>query len=126
MDRTEERRSEKRLQYKWPVWFAEDLGRTLSQGLMLDISSGGMAFSCNADEHCPHPDQQITTQFSIPRFGDEDSCDMTSFKRTGRVRQVDNISSSTRRVAVKFDQPLSFKPSKLAAVNQMLSEGSQP
>jgi len=53
MDQTEERRREQRLRYQWPVWFAEDFTKTVSQGLMVDVSSGGMAFTCNADQSCP-------------------------------------------------------------------------
>lgn len=119
-----ERRTEERLCYQWPIWFAEDFGKTLSQGLMLDVSSGGMAFSCNADENCPEVDSEITTQFSIPRFGTDDSSDMTSFTRVGTVRRVDEISSSLRRIAIQFEKPLSFKPSKLAAINQALNQSS--
>ncbi len=47
-----ERRREARLQYSWPVWFAEDFDDILTQGQMVDVSSGGAAFTCYADK-CP-------------------------------------------------------------------------
>ena len=40
MENTLERRREKRLRYNWPVWFAEDFNAVLSQGQMVDVSSG--------------------------------------------------------------------------------------
>ena len=36
MEQSEERRREQRLRYHWPVWFAEDFNRTLTQGQMVD------------------------------------------------------------------------------------------
>ena len=114
MEQTIERRKEQRLRYHWPIWFAEDFGEVLSQGQMVDISSGGAAFTCTADENCPYPGQQITARFSIPRFGLAESFDMASFTRTGRICRVDDVNRFLRRVAVQFAQPLSFKPGEQA------------
>lgn len=110
MDNKSERRKEKRLRYHWPVWFAEDFNEILSQGQMVDISSGGAAFTCHADESCPHPGQQITARFSVPRFGEDDSFDMASFTRAGQICRVDSVSRFLRRVAVQFAESLPFKP----------------
>lgn len=122
MDKTKERRREERLRYQWPVWFAEDFKKTISQGLMVDVSSGGVAFTCSADENCPHVGQKLTTRFSIPRFGSEDSSAKASFTRIGRVCRVDNLNSALRRVAIQFEEPLSLKPGEEAAINLMRSE----
>ncbi len=110
MDKTKERRKEKRLRYQLAVWFAEDFdsNETVSQGIMVDISSSGMAFSCNAGENRPYPGQQLTTRFSIPRFGAKDSSDMESLTRIGRVCHVDNIGNNRCRVAIQFDEPPPF------------------
>lgn len=108
MDKTRERRRGERLHYQLPVWFAEDFNETVSQGVMVDISSRGMALSCNANENCPYQGQQLTTRFSIPRFGTRDCSNMKSFTRTGRVCRVDNISSNLCRVAIQFDEPPPF------------------
>lgn len=110
MDNKSERRKEKRLRYHWPVWFAEDFNEILSQGQMVDISSGGAAFTCHADESCPYPGQQITARFSVPRFGEDDSFDMASFTRAGRICRVENISRFIRRIAIQFVESLPFKP----------------
>ncbi len=105
-----ERRREQRLRYHWPVWFAEDFNETLFQGQMVDVSSGGAAFTCHADENCPYPGQRITTRFSVPCFGPDDSFDMTSFTRIGNVCRVENVNHLLRRVAMQFAEPLPFKP----------------
>ncbi len=110
MEHTSNRRTEKRLQYHWPVWFAEDFGKMLSQGQMFDVSSAGLAFTCNANENCPYPGQTITTQFTVPRLADEELTDAISFIRVGRICRVDDISSFSRRVAIQFAETLSFKP----------------
>lgn len=114
MDNFVERRREQRLRYHWPVWFAEDFKETLTQGQMVDISSGGAAFTCHVDESCPYPGQELTARFSVPRFGSDDSFDMTSFVRMGRICRVDNVNSFVCRVAMQFAEPLSFKPGEQA------------
>ena len=110
MGKQNERRTEQRLRYYWPIWFAEDPNETLSQGQMLDISSGGAAFTCHADEACPYPGQHITARFSVPRYGSDDSFNMANFTRSAHVCRVDNVSSFLRRIAVQFAEPLPFKP----------------
>ncbi|MCK4752089.1 MAG: PilZ domain-containing protein [Planctomycetes bacterium] len=105
-----ERRREQRLRYHWPVWFAEDFNETLLQGQMVDVSSGGAAFTCHANENCPYPGQQITARFSVPCFGPDDSFDMTSFTRTGNVCRINHVNDFLRRIAIQFAEPLPFKP----------------
>ena len=105
-----ERRTEKRLRYHWPIWFAEDFRDGLSQGQMLDISSSGAAFTCYADNSCPYAGQEITARFSVPRFGPDDSFDMANFTRSARIYQVDDVNDFSRRVAIQFAEPLPFKP----------------
>ena len=114
MEQATEQRKEQRLRYRWPVWFAEDFNEVLSQGQMVDISSTGAAFTCHADESCPYPGQRVTTRFSVPRFGPEDSFDMASFTRPGRICRVDDVSEFLRRVAIQFAEPLPFKPGEQA------------
>jgi hypothetical protein len=114
MDKNNERRTEQRLRYHWPIWFAEDFNDILSQGQMVDISSGGAAFTCYADDSCPCPGQHITARFSVPRFGSEDSFDMANFVRSGHICRVDEVDRFLRRVAIQFAEPLPFKPGEQA------------
>ena len=104
-----ERRHERRLRYHWPVWFAEDFNAVLAQGQMVDISSSGAAFTCYTQE-CPEAGQEITARFSIPQYGQDDAFDMSNFIRTGEVCRVEELNPFLRRVAVRFAQPLPFKP----------------
>lgn len=110
MEHAAERRKERRLCYRWPVWFAEDFNEALSQGQMVDISSAGAAFTCQADENCPYPGQNVTARFSVPRFGPGEAFDMASFTRSGNIRRVDDVNRFVRHVAVQFAEPLPFKP----------------
>jgi len=114
MEDNKERRAEKRLRYHWPVWFAEDFNEILSQGQMVDVSSSGAAFTCQADTNCPYVGQNLTARFSIPRFVADDSFDMASFTRVGRVCRVDSVNGFVKRIAVQFAEPLPFKPGQQA------------
>lgn len=110
MDDFNERRSEQRLRYYWPIWFAEDFDETLSQGQMVDISSTGAAFTCHANDGSPFLGQHITARFSVPRYGPDDSFDMTSFTRSAHICRVDNVNGYLRRIAIQFAEPLPFRP----------------
>lgn len=112
-----ERRREKRLNYHWPVWFAEDFTDQLSQGQMVDISSGGAAFTCMANES-PYPGQYITTRFSVPRYGKDNSFELESHIRNGFVCRVDHISPVMRKIAIQFAMPLTFKPGEQNEVKE--------
>lgn len=109
MNKVKERRKEERLRYQLPVWFTEDPRETNIEGVMVDISSSAMAFSCNADRNCPHPGQHLTTRFSLPHSSNIDHRPyMKNFTRTGCVSRVENINDSLCRVAVQFDEPPPF------------------
>ncbi len=110
MDKPNERRTEQRLRYFWPIWFAEDPNETLAQGQMVDVSSRGAAFTCYADDGCPYLGQHITARFSVPRYGPDDSFDMANFTRSAHVCRIDNVNSFLRRIAVQFAEALPFKP----------------
>ena len=62
MNKTDERRTEQRLRYYWPIWFAENFDDTLSQGQMVDVSSRGAAFTCYSHDGCP------VESISLPHF----------------------------------------------------------
>ena len=102
------------MRYQWTVLFAEDSKKTVSEGLMVDIASGGLAFRCDAGENCPRVGQTLVTHFSIPDSEVFDSSSMTSFTRTGRVLRVEIINPFLRHVAVQFDEPLPVKPGEKA------------
>jgi hypothetical protein len=110
-----ERRTEERLRYQWPIWYAEDFQNELSQGQMVDVSSRAAAFTCYADDHCPYPGQHLTARFSVPRFGRDESFDLVDIIRVGRVCRVDGVNSTMRRVAIQFTQPLPFSPGEQMA-----------
>ena len=114
MEEQSERRTERRLRYHWPVWFAEDFDEILSQGQMVDVSSNGAAFTCYNDQCCPYPGQYVTARFSVPQFDSDNSFGMASFTRTGRVCRVDDVNHFLRRVALQFAEPLPFKPGEQA------------
>jgi len=108
---TQERRSEKRLRYSWPVWFGPDFEDVLTQGQMVDLSSRGAAFTCYADRS-PYPGQQVTARFSVPRYGPNASFDLANCICHGHVCRVEEISPYVRRVAMQFAEPLPFRPAE--------------
>ncbi|HBG77432.1 MAG TPA: hypothetical protein DDW84_01090 [Phycisphaerales bacterium] len=112
-----ERRREKRLQYHWPVWFAEDFGDVLAQGQMFDLSSGGASFTCYSDA-CPAQGQYITTRFSIPHYGQDNSFDLESCMRSGFVCRIEDVNPFMKKVALQFAEPLHFKPGEQATESQ--------
>ena len=107
-----EQRKEKRLRYHWPIWFAEDFNKELSQGQMFDITSTGASFTCYADK-CPRLGQSITTRFSIPRYGRKGvSFGVENYIRTGTISRVEEVNSYIRRVALRFVEVLPFRPAE--------------
>ena len=114
MGDTSDRRTEQRLRYYWPIWFAENFDEELSQGQMIDISSRAAAFTCRADDSCPYVGQPVTARFSVPRYGPDDCFDMANFDRSGHIFRVDDIDNFLRRVVVQFAEPLPFKPGEQA------------
>jgi hypothetical protein len=115
MSTMSERRMEQRLCYHWPIWFEQDFHDDPSQGQMVDLSSRGAAFTCYADDRCPHPGQHLTARFSMPQYGQDESFDMLDFVRSGRVCRVDGVNSALRRVAIQFSEPLPLRPGEQAA-----------
>jgi hypothetical protein len=120
MDECNERRQEKRLGYQWPVWFSEDFTETLSQGLMNDVSSGGIGFSCGLNDRCPHEGQHLTVRFSIPRFEGDDPTATISITRTGQVRRIERTADGLCRVGIEFDTPLGLRPAEVSSLNTMV------
>ncbi|MDD5458102.1 MAG: hypothetical protein PHF37_01740 [Phycisphaerae bacterium] len=104
-----ERRSEKRLRYNWPVWFAEDFNGMLSQGQMVDVCSGGASFNCY-DNHSVQDGKKVTARFSIPHYGTDDSFELEDCICEGHICRVDDINNFVKRVAVQFASPLPFRP----------------
>jgi hypothetical protein len=87
--KTNEKRAEQRLRYRWPVRFAVRAGQKPLSGQAVDITSRGMAFLYHPGENCPRPDQLITANFSVPHFNAHGSFDTVFFNRVGRVCRVD-------------------------------------
>jgi hypothetical protein len=125
MEEPQNKRTEERLCYRWPVLFARDFTEAVSDGVMTDVSSGGISFLCKADDNCPQVDQELALRFSIPRFEDDDSSDMMSFTRTGRVLRIEIYSNSLRQVAIQFNEPLTLKPYQEASIRFIHSKNSE-
>jgi len=116
MDNNAENRQERRLAYRWPVWFSTDVTQALFPGLMEDISSGGIAFSYAAGAGPVQEGQRLTVRFSLPQFGHENPEATIGLTRTGRVRWMTPAEAGTCRVGLQFDTPLSLKPAEEAAL----------
>jgi len=109
MDTQLEQRKEERLNYNWPVWFAENFDGILSQGQMCDVSSTSASFSCYADQ-CPFQGQQVTARFSVPKYRKDGMFDLENLLCHGIVERIENINPFMRKVVFQFTEPLNFKP----------------
>ncbi|MBN2589203.1 MAG: PilZ domain-containing protein [Sedimentisphaerales bacterium] len=110
MEKADERRTEHRLQYRWPVRFNINSENHFFNGQIVDVSSNGIAFLCHADQSCFDSEQEIKASFGVPHFGIDESFDTILFERTGHVRRIDKPSSQVYRIAMQFASPLFFKP----------------
>lgn len=124
MDETPDRRGEDRLTYLWPVWFSEDFSQRAAQGLVLDLSRGGIAFTYSLEEAGLREGQSLSISLSIPRLDDEDSASTVTIAQTGHVCRTELLADGRGRVAVRFDQPLELGPAEQAALEFMCSDGS--
>ena len=122
MEEPQNKRTEERLHYKWPVLFAKDFAETVSEGIMTNVSSGGIAFLYKEDSNCPLVGQEIALRFSIPHSDEDDSFGMTSITRTGRVLRVEKKSDSYCKIIIQFNEPLTFKPYQEAGNNFLHSK----
>lgn len=104
-----ERRREKRLHYRQPIWFGEDFTKQLTRGITWDVSSGGLAFTCHNEEKAPSPGKSIVTHFTVPRFTNK-STEMVDFERIGRICRVEHTNSLMKKIAIQFAKSLPFKP----------------
>ncbi len=104
-----ERRTEERLEHKWPVMFSDDFAQNLYQGLMVDVSSGGMAFTCSPEAARLETGTEISVQFGLPRSSDP-ADGQINLMRTATIRRIDQISPSIYRIGVQFEKPLTLKP----------------
>ncbi len=126
MEENNDRRTEQRLRYYWPIWFAEDVNSNLAQGQMVDISSRAAAFTCYTNEGCPYYGQQITARFSVPCYGRDDSFDMRNFTRSGYVYRVDNVNGFSHRIVLQFAEPLPFRPGEQEADESGVEQPLEP
>ncbi|MCU0913799.1 MAG: PilZ domain-containing protein [Planctomycetes bacterium] len=122
MEHSAENRQERRLPYRWPIWFGEDLTKAVFLGLMEDISSGGIAFTHTADSGRLKEGARLTVRFSVPRFLSDDPQTMVGMTRTGVVRWTTPLGGGTYRVGVQFDVPLSLKPAEEATLPSFCRE----
>ncbi len=126
MDMIDERRQEERLDYRWPVWFSEDTDHGMTQGLIVDVSSGGVAFHCGRGSRCPQSGQHLTVRFSVPRFESHDPTATVSVTRRGEVRRVEEAAHGQSRIAVEFDCPIPIRPAELVSLNAACKNTSTP
>ncbi|MCK4887207.1 MAG: hypothetical protein KAS96_07440, partial [Planctomycetes bacterium] len=80
------------------------------EGKMINISSMGMIFRCEAEENSLYIDQQITIRFRVPRFGSFEPFNMLLTTHTGHICRVCNMNNLWHQIAIKFDNPLFFRP----------------
>ncbi|MBW8001180.1 MAG: PilZ domain-containing protein [Planctomycetes bacterium] len=106
-----EQRKEKRLHCDWVIWLTDPVTEKRYHGMIHDLSSGGVAFICHGDESFPQKDQHITTYFYVPEDESDAPCKVTQM---GVVCHINELDKFVRKVHVKFDEPLPFKPADMS------------
>ncbi len=111
-DQPNERRSEPRLRYFWPIWYSSDGNLDVQQGRMVDLCSRGMSFLAPIGDY-PQPGDQLWLRSSYPLVHDG-AFGMASFTTVGRVLRTEQSSPLQRRIAVQFGSPLEHCPVEVA------------
>ena len=111
-ERHQERRSEERLRYFWPIWYSSDGNLDIQQGRMVDLSSGGMSFLAPRGDY-PEPGDQLWLRSSYPLMEDG-AFGMASFTTVGRVLRSEQSTPLQRRIAVQFGSALEHCPTEVA------------
>ena len=119
-----ENRYEQRLLYRWPVWFGEDTTQMVHSGLMVDVSSSGMAFTCKTAHDLLRTGQQLTVRFSLPRFDEQDPAATVGITRTGQICWVIAVGGGYK-IGFQFDTLLSLQPAEQAALTTIYRDETQ-
>jgi hypothetical protein len=93
-------------------------------GLMVNVSSTGLAFTCKAGPDFLQAGKQLTVRFSVPRFDEQDPSATVGITRTGQVRWVTAVGGGYK-VGFQFDTPLSLKPAEQAALTPLCRDEPQ-
>ncbi len=114
ISKLKDRRTEKRLHRRCPVWYGKKDGSDYSPGVMMDVCSQGMAFTCYSEQSCPVLGEEINARFSVPRLS-RDGVDDNTFNRISRICRVDKTNGYLNKIAVQFAERLPFKPAEQQA-----------
>ncbi len=107
MNATQEKRTNDRIKFSWPLWFAYEGNDEVFRGQIQDLNQQHVSFT--VDQHvCPHVGQHIMTRFSYPR-SEEDQFDMDSYLHWGEVIRVDCVDWNHRRVAMRLHEQVKLK-----------------
>ena len=116
-----EKRSEKRLSYGWPMWFCRENDKEFVQGQMVDVSSTHAAFTYNS-QFCPEAKEVLVARVNVPEYTSEDEFEVKDFTRFCTVFRVDRMNPLLRLIVVKFTAPLPFKPGEQEIASQAALE----
>ena len=106
MQALEERRTEKRIRFMWPLWFGHHDQGQLTRAQAVDLSRTGVSFTVD-HQACPRIGDHIRTRFSFP-VEDVDDFEMDSYFDWGEVVRVDHIRGHKPRVALRLHAPVNY------------------
>ncbi len=120
---SQNRRSEDRLRYNWPVWINVDPSTDrVIQGQMVDLNSRAAAFTFHTHETQPWVHQHLTTRFGVPQGGPDAAFEVVDFIRDGHIHRVERPNPHLWRVVMQFREPLPFKPAQAAGSGDQVAE----
>ena len=104
MNSENERRSEQRIRFNWPVWFGHEENGEFSQGQIVDLNRQGMSFTVDSN-HCPQVGSHIIARFSYPLTQDG-GFQMGSYFQWAKVIRSDRQAYQSPRIALRLNRPI--------------------
>lgn len=114
-----DRRSERRVRFFWPLWFGYSDRGELFRGQLIDLCPSGVCFAVD-ENHCPGVGQHVLTRFSYP-YNEDENFQLADYANWAEVIRVDNSVPGRRRVAMRLHRRLENPPSENLATPQFAS-----
>ena len=121
MQNFNEKRSEKRLVFGWPMQFCREKDKDFIQGQMVDVSRTHAAFTCNPQFN-PDSKDVLVVKITVPEYTSKDKFEKRDYIRFCTLFRVDQMSPLLKLIVVKFTAPLPFRPGEQKFGNQAVLE----
>ena len=109
----EDKRSERRVRFCWPLWYGQDEVGRFDEAKIVDLCRSGVSFTVDA-ERCPQAGTDIAMRFSFPCGTDEEFA-VGSYMNWSSVVRVQPAGRGKCRVAARLHEPLTHELEQAAS-----------